>query len=425
MSNKNINVVYVPVNKLVQADYNPRKISKESLTQLKESITRFEIVDPIIVNCAENRFNVVIGGHMRLRGAKELGYKEVPVVYVDIPDIEKEKELNIRLNKNTGEWDTEKLKIFDLNFLVNIGFEPIELGKFWDKKVAVDDDNFDEKKELASIKEVKTKLGDLIILGNHKILCGDATDSKALIKLFGEDKASMIYSDPVYNIGVNYNKGIGGKQNYGGTVDDNKSEQSYRELIKKSLENALSVSLPDTHVFYWGDQKNIWILQTLYKEMGIENKRVCLWIKNSQNPVPSNAFNKSYEPAVYGTRGKPFISDNFKNLTEVMNKEISTGNKTFDDISDIWMVKRLSGKDYQHATSKPPKLAEKAILRCSKPNDIILDSFLGSGSTLIAAEQLRRRVYGTELEPIFCDLIINRWEKLTGKKAKVIRDEKE
>ena len=424
MSNKNIDVVYVPVNKLMQADYNPRKISKESLTQLKESITRFEMVDPIIVNGAENRLNIVIGGHMRLRGAKELGYKEVPVVYVNIPDIEKEKELNIRLNKNTGEWDYEKLKIYDLNFLVDIGFEPIELGKFWDKKMEVDDDDFNEKKELASIKEIKTKPNDLIILGNHKILCGDATDPSVIKKLFGENKASMIYSDPIYNLNVNYDKGIGGKQNYGGHVIDDLSEEDYRDLIKKSLENALSVSSPSTHVFYWADQRYIWLIQTLYKEMAIENKRVCLWIKNSQNPTPHNAFNKSYEPVIYGTRGKPFISDNFKNLTEVMNKEISTGNKTFDDISDIWMVKRLSGKDYQHATSKPPKLAEKAILRCSKPNDIILDSFLGSGSTLIAAEQLKRRVYGTEIEPIFVDLIIKRWEMLTGQIAKVIRDEK-
>ena len=424
MSNKNIDVVYVPVNKLMQADYNPRKISKESLTQLKESITRFEMVDPIIVNGAENRLNIVIGGHMRLRGAKELGYKEVPVVYVNIPDIEKEKELNIRLNKNTGEWDYEKLKIYDLNFLVDIGFEPIELGKFWDKKMEVDDDDFNEKKELASIKEIKTKPNDLIILGNHKILCGDATDPSVIKKLFGENKASMIYSDPIYNLNVNYDKGIGGKQNYGGHVIDDLSEEDYRDLIKKSLENALSVSSPSTHVFYWADQRYIWLIQTLYKEMAIENKRVCLWIKNSQNPTPHNAFNKSYEPVIYGTRGKPFISDNFKNLTEVMNKEISTGNKTFDDISDIWMVKRLSGKDYQHATSKPPKLAEKAILRCSKPNDIILDSFLGSGSTLIAAEQLKRRVYGTEIEPIFVDLSIKRWEMLTGQIAKVIRDEK-
>ncbi len=107
-----------------------------------------------------------------------------------------------------------------------------------------------------------------------------------------------------------------------------------------------------------------------------------------------------------------------------MNKELTNGNGMLDEINDIWTVKRLSGKDYEHATSKPPKLHEKAIMRCTKLGDIILDSFLGSGSTLIAGEQLKRRVFGVELEPIFCDLVIRRWERLTGLKANVIRDEK-
>ena len=104
-SNAKLNIVYVPIKELKPSEYNPRKISKESFEQLKESIRRFQMVDPIIVNAAPNRRNIVIGGHMRLRGARELGFKEIPVVYVKIPDIKQEQELNIRLNKNTGEWD--------------------------------------------------------------------------------------------------------------------------------------------------------------------------------------------------------------------------------------------------------------------------------------------------------------------------------
>ena len=113
---------------------------------------------------------------------------------------------------------------------------------------------------------------------------------------------------------------------------------------------------------------------------------------------------------------------NIQNLNEVLNKEITTGNnlleETLDEL-DVWLVKRLSHKDYEHATSKPPKLHEKAIRRCTKPGDIILDSFSGSGSTLIAGDQLKRKVYAVELEPIFCDLVIKRYEKLTGIKAKI------
>jgi len=136
------------------------------------------------------------------------------------------------------------------------------------------------------------------------------------------------------------------------------------------------------------------------------------------------AFNKCYEPCIYGTRGSPHLSEEKLDLNEVLNKEITTGNTMLDEIGDVWIAKRLAHKEYEHATSKPPNLHEKAILRCTSPGNIILDSFLGSGSTLIAGEQLKRRVFGVEQEPIFCDLIIKRWEYLTGRKAETIQYEK-
>lgn len=424
MTKENINIVYVPINSLKPAEYNPRKISEESMRQLKESISRFELIDPIIVNSAPKRKNVVIGGHMRLLAAKKLGHKTVPVVYVNIPSLKKEKELNLRLNKNTGDWDFEKLKAFNMDLLLDIGFESEDLVKFWDKDIEVKEDSFDVEKELQKIKVPKTKLGDLILLGKHRLICGDSTDPNVIKKLFGKDKASMIYSDPVYNIKIDYNKGLGGKQQYGGSVNDSRSFAEYKEFLKKSLQNALSASLKDTHIFYWSDQIYIGLVQELYRELGIENKRVCLWLKNGFNPTPGVAFNKCYEPCTYGVRGKPYITKDINNLNEVLNKELTTGNSLLNealDNLDLWMVKRLSGKDYEHATSKPPKLHEKAIRRCTKPGDIILDSFSGSASTMIAAEQLKRRVYAVEFEPIFCDLAIKRYEALTKNKAKIIR----
>jgi DNA modification methylase len=420
--NKELSIVYVPVGDLKPAEYNPRKISKESLTQLKESIARFELVDPVIVNGAPKRKNIVIGGHMRLRAAKELGHKTVPVVYVQIPSLKKEQELNLRLNRNTGEWDFEKLKFFEMDFLSDVGFSDIDLSNVWTENLEIEKDEFDEEKELKQIKKPKTKVGDLIQLGGHRLICGSSTDPKVLARLFGEERASMIYSDPPYNINIDYNGGIGGKQNYGGNVLDTRTDSEYKEFIAKTMIAALSVAKSDTHVFYWCDQIYIGLMQELYRELGIANKRVCLWLKNSQNPVPSVAFNKCYEPCVYGLRGKPYIAKSIQNLNEVLNKEITTGNNLIEetlDHLDVWLVKRLSGKDYEHATSKPPKLHEKAIRRCTKPGEIILDSFSGSGSTMIAAEQLKRRVYAIELEPAFCDLAIRRYEKLTGNKAKI------
>lgn len=420
-----LKIELVPLHLLKPATYNPRKWDSSAITQLTKSIKEFGLVDPILVNGSPKRRNIVIGGHFRLKIAKDLGYTEIPVVFLNIPNVEKEKELNLRLNKNTGDWDFEKLKSFDLDMLTDIGFDKIELSDLWSQDLEIADDKFDVDKELEKIKNPKTKLGDLIILGDHRLICGDSTDPTVLQKLFGKEKASMIYSDPVYNIKINYNGGISGKQSYGGNVNDNRSESEYKEFLKKSMVNALSVTIESAHVFYWSDQKYIGLIQELYRELKIENKRVCLWIKNGFNPTPGVAFNKCYEPCTYGIRGKPYIAKNIQNLSEIMNKEITTGNNILTealDHLDLWMVKRVSGKDYEHATSKPPMLHQKAIRRCTKPNDIILDSFSGSASTMIAAEQLKRRVFAVELEPAFCDLAIKRYEALTGNKAKIIHE---
>lgn len=417
-------IVYVPASDLRPAEYNPRKWDKFAAKQLTESIKRFGLIDPIIVNGASNRNNIVIGGHFRLDVAKSLGIEKVPVVYVNIPNAQKEKELNLRLNRNTGEWDFELLKSFDVELLLDVGFDDSDLSHIWDENLGVENDDFDVKKEIEKIKEPKSKLGDIYQLGSHRLICGDATDPEVLKKLVQDDKISMIYCDPPYNISLDYNNGIGTNGKYGGKTNDKKSEEEYKAFLKKTLENALSVTLPDAHIFYWCDENYIGIVQELYKELGITNKRVCLWIKNNQNVTPQTAFNKVYEPCVYGIRGNPYLSESVKNLNEVLNKEVGTGNRLTDDILDlfnIWLAKRLPAQDYEHPTEKPPTLHEKALRRCTKAGDIVLDVFGGSGSTLIACEQLKRKAYLCEIEPIFCDLIIKRYEKLTGKEAKLCK----
>src|SRR3989344_3565471 len=171
-SNTKLNIVYVPIRELKPSEYNPRKISKESMEQLKESIKRFRMVDPIIVNSAPTRKDVVIGGHMRLRGAKELGLKEIPVVYVNIPDIKQEKELNLRLNRNTGAWDWNLLTEFDEALLTDVGFSSEDL----DEVFGIDENPelFDLEKELAKldIKKIDVKKGDIYRLGEHRVMCG-------------------------------------------------------------------------------------------------------------------------------------------------------------------------------------------------------------------------------------------------------------
>jgi DNA modification methylase len=136
--------------------------------------------------------------------------------------------------------------------------------------------------------------------------------------------------------------------------------------------------------------------------------------------VPQIAFNKVYEPVVYGTRGKPYLSKAVTNLNEVLNKEVGTGNRLTDDVLDlfcIWLDKRKAGQDYLHPTEKPVTLHEKPLRRCTRPGGLVLDTFGGSGSTLIACEQMKRRAFLLEIDPVFCDVIIDRWQILTGQEV--------
>ncbi len=199
MSNKKqLEVVEVPISKLRASAYNPRKWSKESLEQLKESISRFGLVDPLIANGAEARKDILIGGHMRLKACEELEYKCVPVIYLNIPDTEKEKELNLRLNKNTGEWDYKLLAEFDPSILANIGFSSEDLDDIF----GLDETHeiFDLEKELAKldIKKIQIQKGDIVRLGENKLMCGDSTVEADVLKLMRNEKADMCLTDPPY-----------------------------------------------------------------------------------------------------------------------------------------------------------------------------------------------------------------------------------
>ncbi len=425
MKHKDLKIEMISPARLKAAEYNPRRLTEKQEADLTASIKEFGFADPIIANSNKTRFGIVIGGHQRLKIAIKLGYKEVPVVFLNLTP-EKEKILNLRLNRNTGEWDYELLKNFDIETLLDVGFDTDDIGMIWNDVLEIEDDNFDEKVELEKIKQTDIKSGDLFQLGTHRLLCADSCDQNNGKILMASEQASMIYCDSPYNISLDYNKGLSGKKSYGGKVNDSKTDFEFKDFLKKTMLTALSVSKPNIHFFYYCDQKYIGLIQSLYQELSIKNQRTCLWIKNSFNATPQVAFNKCYEPCVYGIKGKPYLAP-IHNLDEIMNKEIGTGNRSIEDILDIldiWLVKRLPSQDYEHPTSKPPTLHEKAMRRCTKINEIVLDLFGGSGSTLIACEQLKRRAYLIEKEPIFCQLIINRFEKLTGLKAKKLNKAK-
>lgn len=415
------------VDDLLPHGKSPRKISKEQMANLKKSLERFNLVEIPAIDLN----GTILSGHQRIKALQVLG-RGNETISVRVPNrklTDEEAEwYMIGSNAIHGDWDLDLLKNFPTELLVDLGFDQKLLDDLWNDRLKKDE--FDVEKELEKIKTPTTKPGDIILLGTSKLICGDSTKPETLQKLFGDERASVIMSDPIYNLKIEglYNGGIGGKQQYGGTVDDSKTDDEYKAFIKATMEAALTVTKDDAHVFYWCDQTYIWLMQTLYRELGLTNKRVAIWLKNSQNPTPGVAFNKAYEPCVYAVRGKPYIVKGVNKLNEVMNPDMTTGNELLQqalDMVDVWPVRRLPGKEYEHSTMKPPELYEKAIRRCTRMNDIILDSFSGSGSTIMAGVKLKRRVYAVEIEPVFCDLTIKRYEALTGDKAKIIRgDEK-
>lgn len=409
------------VSSLIPNDQNPRVISPKQIEDLKRSLKKFNLVEIPVVD----RDNKVLAGHQRLMVLKLLG-RENEEIEVRVPNRKLTKseydQYLLSSNRIHGDWDWDKLASnFDVGTMLASGFDDTDLSHLFDD-LTIEDDAFDVDKEIEKIGKPKSKLGDMYQLGTHRIICADCTDPKSVQRLMGGKKANTILMDPPYNIGLSYHKGISTKGKYGGHgTDDSLTDDKYRDLLRAALTNSLSVCQPDVHVFTYCDQRYIWLLQTLYQELGIQNKRVCLWIKNNFNMTPQVAFNKAYEPCVYGTIGKPFLSDKILNLSEVMNQEVGVGNRMLEDIHDmidIWPVKRLNGTDYTHPTEKPPTLHEKALRRCTKSGDIILDLFAGSASLLVACEQLKRSAYLCEREPLFIDLAIHRYEKLTKQKVK-------
>ena len=436
-SNTRLNIIYVPIRELKPSEYNPRKISKESLEQLKESMRRFQVVDPIIVNAAPNRRNIVIGGHMRLRGAKDLGFKEIPVVYVKIPDIKQEQELNLRLNRNTGEWDFSLLADFGEEFLGGIGFSSEEMDTIFGT-----DENpeiFDLEKELAklNIKKIDVKKGDVYRLGEHRVMCGDSTVEKDVLKLVGKEKADMCFTDPPYILSY-----LTGKKRHGKPTEGFGLKRDRRYLETESLPdnftelwmaNVAKVQKPDFSIIVFENPKN---LRTIWNEMEKHWKyrNTITWhVPNrvqgfsskykffnkadialvgtggnaSLNLEPEEElFQSEYENALYATSGKPHWEGYEK------GKKICPT----DFIEFVAADEKSSGQGIIFGT-KPLELLIPYIKVLTKRDDLIIEPFGGSGSTLVAAHKMKWRCFLMEKSPVYTAVILKRWEKLAGGKA--------
>ena len=392
--------VYYPIGKLIEAEYNPRQLTKEQYHNLKDSMSRFGIVDPLIVNTHKDRKNILVGGHQRLRVARDLGLKDIPCVEVDLnPD--KEKELNIRLNKNVGEWDFDALaNYFDVGELTEWGFTDDELQFYEDEPTQglIDDD------EIPEVEEAITKQGDLWLLGEHRVLCGDATKKEDVERLMDGQKADICFTSPPYNAGKTPTEVKSKKQSKYANDLDNKTNKDYLSL----LEDFTLLALVYCHYVFVNIQSisgnKIALIQYLhnlkerYADTIIWNK------KHSQPAMAENVLNSEYE----------YIHC----FSEKANRHIGVKKfrGTLSNIIDIH--KQTKNKVKNHNATFPVNLALHFVNNFS--NNTVLDTFLGSGSTLIACEKTKRKCYGMEIDPHYCDVIVKRWEEFTGNKAERI-----
>jgi DNA modification methylase len=413
-------VVQVKVELLKPADYNPRQMTEKQAQDLTESIRRFGLVDPIIVNSHKGRKNTVIGGHQRLQVALSEGFATVPVVYVDL-DPKRERELNLRLNKNLGQWDWDALAAFEQELLEEIGFDDKELDRIFTQSDAEDD--FDAAKEAEAIVTPTAQIGDVYQLGEHRLVCGDSTDPKVIQQATNGEKVSLTFTDPPYN--VNYSGD--GKKTSMTIENDHMESKAFEEFLTKAFQ-AIALSVDTGAALYsCYASRSHREFENALNAAGFTVRNQIIWVKKVAS-MGWGDYRWKHEPILYCTRGDGtnFYGDRSQ-YTE-WDHEMSDGEllqwvkahitKEESGGSTVWRMHRDS--NYDHPTQKPIKLVAIALRNSSQRKELVLDPFGGGGTTLVACENLGRRCAMVELDPRFVDVIIKRWEKLTGGKAEKV-----
>ncbi len=436
-----ISIINVQVNELVAAEYNPRKWDEAAVANLKESIKRFGLVDPIIVNSAPNRRNIVIGGHFRLAIAKQLGYKEVPTVYINIPDVAKEKELNLRLNKNTGDWDWNLLAEFDESFLSDVGFNSQDLDDIFDFGDIPEE--FDLLKELQKldIHKINIQKGDIYALGKSRLMCGDSTIEEDILRLMGNEKADMCFTDPPYILNYLQGKRHGKPtEGFGAKRDRRYLETDVLppDFTEKWMTNIAKVQKEHFSIIVYENWKNI---RTIWGEMEkywkVKNMIVWHLPNRHQGFASKYKFFSKHDIAMVGVSPDVEIEFNKEEEVDGLQEEYETalyaisgkphwegyekGKKTqpTDFIEFNASDEKHSGQGVVFGT-KPTEILIPYIKVLTKRGDLIIEPFGGSGSTLIAATKMKRRCYVMEKSPVYSEVIKKRWEKLTGQKAEKV-----
>lgn len=432
---------------LKPAEYNPRvplTPEDKEYQDIKYSIEQNGYLDPIVINYDDT----IIKGHQRRTVMMDCGIEEADVVVLDIRDKNKEKQANIALNKITGRWDELKLRnlLLDLDLneydLQATGFSSGDLEDLCirlEKEVDAEDDAFDADKAYEEIEEPTTRKGDVWILGRHRLLCGDSTSAEDVAALMSGDEADLVVTDPPYN--VNYGDKADMLNEYldaqaGGRItstiaNDNMDDASFYLFLLAFYRRAMEVMRPGAAIYVFHAESTGLPFRQVYQEAGLKLAQCLIWEKNSF-VLGRQDYQWRHEPCLYGWKegaGHYFINDRTQDTVlledemdlESMGKQdlityIQQLQEAFKDKTTVLYENKPKRNDI-HPTMKPVPLIGKLIKNSSKPGWNIVDLFGGSGTTLMAAEQLNRTAFLMEYDEKYCDVIVRRWEEFTGEKA--------
>ncbi len=420
--------------------YNPRTIEDHDLEALRRSLRYFGTVEPIVVNRRSGR---IVGGHQRVKAALAEEIDSLPVVYVDLDD-PSEKQLNLALNRIHGDWDLEKLEEvlrdlesagadLDLTGFTDVEIEDLLRGDDEPTEGLTDPDSIPEPPD-----DPRTQPGDLILLGEHRLLCGDSADPEHVARLLDGNRIHLVNTDPPYNVKVEprSNNAIAAGLNTKGNVPNAKrakthhqqldlarhsekatptgkmrpkdralendfvSDEEFAALLRAWFGNLAKALEPGRSFYIWGGYSNIKNYPSALEAAGLYFSQAIIWDK--EWPVLTRKdFMGAHEWCFYGWR---------EGAAHWFNPEITNA-------TDLWRIKKVTPTEMVHLTEKPVELAERAMHYSSKRGERVLDLFAGSGSTLIAAQRLGRKAFLMELDPAYCDVICQRWQEYTGEKA--------
>ena len=393
-----VNIKAVKVAELKAYENNPRK-NKKAVEAVAKSIDTFGFKVPIIID----KDGVIIAGHTRKAAAEELGLEVVPCIIAD--DLTPEQAAAFRLADNKtaelSEWDDDKLaeEIKALrDFAVDLSEFGFDLSEFEERAEVekVEDEEEEQEEEIVP----RMKAGEVWQLGRHRLMCGDSTDKADVLKLLNGARADMVFTDPPYGVNVE-----GGKNN--NTIAGDLTQTA----IPFSFEICTEVATKENARFYFcGGEANIGLYFKLFERYLRQMPKLLVWVKENQ-VLSHNNYHKQYELIFFGYKkggGNLWFSS-----------------REMQDASDVWNVSRDPSKTYVHPTQKPVELPARAIRNSSKKGDIVFEPFSGSGSTMLTCEQLERTCYAMEIDPVYCEATLRRWERLTGEKAEKVAEAEE